>query len=71
VTHFYVIYAFVSDDSYDSADLIVEAKDKDEALSLWRQHYGFGPNEGELNNVFKLPVLSGASGVIDWNNMNP
>jgi hypothetical protein len=71
MTCFYVIFAYFSEDSHDSADLVVEAKDKDEALALWRQHYGFGPNEGLYNHIFKLPALSGAPGVIDWNNMNP
>jgi hypothetical protein len=70
-TAFYFVYAYMSDDTPDSADLIVEARSKKQAIELWRKHFSLRPGEGDLRSVFRLPLLSGEPGVIDWQSMNP
>jgi hypothetical protein len=69
-TAFYYIYAYYSEDSNDSADLIVEARSKEQAIELWRKYYEFDSDEGVLSNIFRLPLLGGEPGAIPWQDMS-
>ncbi len=69
-TAFYFVYAYYAEDE-DSADLIVEARSKEQAIELWRKHFSLRRDEGDLRSVFRLPLLSGEPGVIEWQSMNP
>jgi hypothetical protein len=73
-TAFYFVYAYfvhLSDDTPECADLIVEARSKEQAIELWRKHFSLRRDEGDLRSVFRLPLLSGEPGVIEWQSMNP
>lgn len=72
-TAFYFVYAYyahLSGDTPDSADLIVEARSKKQAIELWRKHFSLGQGEGDLRSVFRLPLMSGKPGVIEWQSMD-
>ena len=50
------------DESGDNQDLIVEARDPNEAARLWRQHYDF-TSARHPDIVFEIPPATGRPGV--------
>jgi hypothetical protein len=56
------------DESGDNQDLIVEARDPNEAARLWRQHYDY-PTSRAPDIVFEIPPATGRPGLRHWNGL--